>query len=69
MALPSVGTKAVHKDNQPKGEGPVWEVVDVNPTAEKPIGMNHARHKLNEGREPGSRQLTEGEFNSDYVQL
>ncbi len=69
MALPPVGTKAVHKDNQPKGEGPVWEVTEVYPTSDKPVRIDHANHKLNNGHEPATRQLTEGEFNTDYVQL
>lgn len=67
--LPAVGTKAVHKDDHAKSTGPVWEVVGVDPKKEKPIHINHARHKLNNGLEPASKQLTGEEFQSDFRQL
>ena len=69
VSMPAVGTKVVHKDDHAKSSGPVWEVVAVDPQKPKPIHVNHAKHKMNQGLEPSSRQLTGEEFQSDYRQL
>lgn len=67
--LPSVGTRAVHKDDHARSKGPVWEVTGHFKGTTMPIRLNHAKHKLNEGRKPMQRYVTPGEFQSDYVQL
>jgi len=67
--LPTTGTRCVHKDDHAKGQGPVWEVVEVNTQKPKPIQINHANHKMNYDREPETRRLTGEEFSQNYNQL
>jgi hypothetical protein len=67
--LPQVGTKVVHKDDHAKSAGPVWEVKQIIPQAEKPIKMQHAAHKMNQGLQPEIRRIDVTEFDSDYKQL
>lgn len=70
MSLPTIGTKAVHKDDHAKTTGPVWEVVAVKEKEAKPIHLDHAPdHKMNIGVQPASRQVTEKEFKEDYKEL
>jgi hypothetical protein len=67
--LPSLGTRCVHKDNHAKGEGPMWEVVQVSPQDDKPIQINHANHRINHDREPESKKITNDQFHDDYKAL
>jgi hypothetical protein len=73
MNLPSIGTKAVHKDDHAKSVGPVWEVTSVQPQLPQPITIMPAKgHKMNM-KHPvdftSKKELTAGEFNENYVQL
>jgi hypothetical protein len=68
--LPAVGTKAVHKDDHAKTQGPVWQVTGIDPARDKPIRLDYDHdHKLNRGKDPELRRVTGEEFNRDYVQL
>mgnify|MGYP000940051048 CR=1 FL=1 len=64
--LPTLGTRCVHKDNHSKGEGPMWEVVQVRPGEDKPIQINHANHRINYDREPESRRITNDDYHDNY---
>jgi len=68
MSLPAIGTRAVHKDDHAKSNGPVWEVYG-HKEKEDEVRLKTARHKLNAEQEPTAKDVPAKEFNDNYVQL
>ena len=75
MNLPPIGTKAVHKEDYKKSQGPVYEVTDYVKRIEADgtpmpvlIGLEGAKHKLNTAPVK-PRIVTPEDFQENYKSL
>lgn len=69
-SLPPIGTKAVHKSDYEKLQGPVYEVTGHQKHPEKPtmISLEGAKHKLNTAPVT-PKSVTPGDFRESYRTL
>lgn len=64
--LPEIGTRVVHVNNHARGQGPIWEVEQVE---DGKVALSLTRHKLNAGRDEALKVVTLDEFRRDYIAL